>query len=304
MHTLRFTKGMAAVPCRPRRSPHRASERRLGLRSCALPLAPRVFSACSFARFSFRRRCKSAQFSNRYGESKIAEANTNHETYRGHYVDLSAVADRKDSSEMADGFRHQIDIVENSGIPIVIDDFACVGNMLEPALGEQKPMMAAACYGRQVPDSVHERLGASVWESEKGCLVNFDPLTRAIIERTGTVMVRPSTLVDRNSERPVLLHELLHAYHDHVLPGGFSNQEALSWFEEATEKSLYPADQYLMTNEKEFFGVTTSAFLFGRDGSVDRAQIKQAQPDYYKFLAWLFAFDPDRASSVPVASAN
>jgi hypothetical protein len=88
------------------------------------------------------------------------------------------------------------------------------------------------------------------------------------------------------------------------LPGGFSNQAVLSWFKEATEKHLYPADQYLMTNEKEFFAVTTSVFLFGRDGSVDRAQIKQAQPDYYRYLGWLFGFDPDRASSVPVASAN
>jgi hypothetical protein len=246
---------------------------------------------------------------------KIAEANPNHETYRGHYVDLSAVADRKDFSELADGFRHQIDIVENSGvssrvlqffhtIPIVIDDFACVGNMLVPASGEQKPIKADACYARQVSGATRERFGVSVWESEKGWLVNFDPLTRAITERTGTVMVRPSTLVDRNRERPVLLHELLHAYHDHVLPDGFSNQAALSWFKEATEKHLYSADQYLMTNEREFFAVTTSVFLFGRDGSVDRAQIKQAQPDYYRYLAWLFEFDPDRASSVPVASAN
>ena len=249
-------------------------------------------------------------------KSKIAEANPNHETYRGHYVDLSAVADRKDFSELADGLRHQIDIVENSGVsprvlqffqklPIVIDDFACVGNMMVPALGEQKPRMDAACYGRQVPERIRDKhLSASVWDSEKGWLVNFDPLTRAITERTGTVMVRPSPLVDRNRERPILLHELLHAYHDRVLPGGFSNQAVLSWFKEATEKDLYPADQYLMTNEGEFFAVTTSVFLFGRDGSVDRAQIKQAQPDYYKYLAWLFGFDPDRASSVPVASAN
>ena len=164
-------------------------------------------------------------------KSKIAEANPNHETYRGHYVDLSAVADRKDFSELADGLRHQIDIVENSGVsprvlqffqklPIVIDDFACMGDVMVPALGEQKPIMEAACYGRQVPESIREKhLSASVWDSEKGWLVNFDPLTRAITERTGTVMVRPLPLVDRNRERPVLLHELLHAYHDRVLPG-------------------------------------------------------------------------------------
>ena len=35
MNTLRFTKGMAAAPCRPRRSPDRTSERRW-LRGVAL----------------------------------------------------------------------------------------------------------------------------------------------------------------------------------------------------------------------------------------------------------------------------
>jgi hypothetical protein len=118
-------------------------------------------------------------------------------------------------------------------------------------------------------------------------------------------MFRPSTLAGRDRERPVLLHELLHAYQDHILPGGFANPGALSWFKQATDKRLYPADQYLMTNEREFFAVTASVFLFGRDGPVDRAKIREVQPDYYKYLVWLFGFDPpDRTSNIPVALAN
>jgi len=218
-------------------------------------------------------------------KSKIGDANPNHETYRGYYSDLSAVVDRKDFSELADGLRHQIDIVENSGlsprvlqffqtVPIVVDDFACVGNMIEPASGDPKPIMGAACYNRNVPE-------------------------------TGTMMVRPTTLVDRNRERPVLLHELFHAYHDHILPGGFENPAALFWFKQATDKHLYPADQYLMTNAKEFFAVTASVLLFGTDGPIDRAKIREVQPDYYQYLVWLFGFDPDRATGVsPFALAT
>jgi hypothetical protein len=59
-----------------------------------------------------------------------------------------------------------------------------------------------------------------------------------------------------------------------------------------------------MTNEKEFFAVTASVFVFGRDGALTRANIKEKQPDYYKYLVWLFEFDPDCTSSVPLASAN
>jgi hypothetical protein len=117
-------------------------------------------------------------------------------------------------------------------------------------------------------------------------------------------MIRPSTLAGRNLERPVLLHELLHAYHDHFMPGGFGNPVALFWFKQTTDKQLYAANEYLMTNEKEFFAVTASVFLFGRDGPINRAKIKEVQPDYYKYLVWLFGFDPDRGlSASPVASA-
>jgi hypothetical protein len=247
---------------------------------------------------------------------KIGDASPKHETYRGYYSDLSAIADRKDFPELADGLRHQIDIVESSGLssrvlqffqtmPIAIDDFACVGGMTASTSGDPKPLPEAACYSRQVPESMRDKhLSASAWDSEKGWSINFDPLTRAELAHTGVVMFRPSTLAGRDRERPVLLHELLHAYHDHILPGGFTNPAALSWFKQTTDKQLYPADQYLMTNEKEFFAVTASVFLFGRDGAFVRANIKEKQPDYYKYLVWLFEFDPDRTSSVPVALAN
>jgi hypothetical protein len=249
-------------------------------------------------------------------KAKTGEANPNSEIYRGYYSDLSSIADRQDFSKLAAGLRHQIDIVENSGLsprvlqffrtmPVVIDDFACVGDMIASASGDSKPMEASACYSRRVPEIMQDKhLSASVWDSEKGWSTNFDPLTRAEVTHTGVVMYRPSTLADRDRERPVLLHELLHAYHDHILSGGFANPAALSWFKQATDKHFYPADQYLMTNEKEFFAVTASVFLFGRDGPIDRAKIKEVQPDYYKYLVWLFGFDPDRSPSTsPVASA-
>jgi hypothetical protein len=282
----------------------------------ALPLAF-VFSALAFLPGSlFAGDAGLHQLPTVVVKPKTGDASLKHEIYRGHYSDLSTIADRKDFSELADGLRHQIDIVESSGLssrvlqffqtmPIAIDDFACVGNMTAPTSGDPKPITAGACYSRQVPETMQDKhLSASVWDSEKGRSINFDPLTRAELTHTGVVMIRPSTLVGRDRERPVLLHELLHAYHDHILPGGFDNQAALSWFKQTTDKKLYPADQYQMTNEREFFAVTASVFLFGRDLTLVRADIKEKQPDYYKYLVWLFEFDPDRTSNIPVALAN
>src|SRR6202012_5444139 len=117
-------------------------------------------------------------------------------------------------------------------------------------------------------------IGGSAWGSESASQsVNIDPLTQARL--TGVIMIRPSTLLDRNKTRPILLHELLHAYHDRILPGGFSNPAAQSWFTQAS--GLYPADQYLMTNNREFFAVTASVFLSGKDGPLSRADLKDKQ---------------------------
>ena len=81
---------------------------------------------------------------------------------------------------------------------------------------------------------------------------------------------------------------MLHAYHDHILPDGYANHAAKSWFTAASEQAIYPSDQYLMSNEKEFFAVTASVFLSGKDGSLSRNDIKKKQSDYYKYLKWLF----------------
>jgi hypothetical protein len=53
--------------------------------------------------------------------------------------------------------------------------------------------------------------------------------------------------------------------------------------------------------------VTASVFLYGKDGKEPfaRANLKQKQPDYFKYLVWLFGFDPDRGPNAsPVASAD
>ena len=96
-----------------------------------------------------------------------------------------------------------------------------------------------------------------------------------------------------------MLHELLHAYHAGMLPRGFKNPDVLLHYNLAKGEKLYPADAYLLTNEKEFFAVTASVFLYGKDGRFTRSDLKQKQPDYYKYLVRLFELDPDGA---PVAS--
>jgi Anthrax toxin lethal factor, N- and C-terminal domain len=247
--------------------------------------------------------------------AKATEHHPGRETYRGQFFDVSEVADRSDRSEVIDSLRHQIDVVQDlklsprvlkffQTVPVLVDDFACQGYMTNPASGEPKPAMEAACYGRRVPSTIKTGIVASsIWGDEAAPqAMNSDPLQQT--GTTGIVLIRPSTLVDQNKTRPILLHELLHAYHDRILPNGFANHAIQSWFKQASEQSIYPADHYLMSNEREFFAVTASVFLSGKDGSFVRADLKKKQPDYYTYLKWLFEFDPDAPGETPVALAN
>jgi hypothetical protein len=88
--------------------------------------------------------------------------------------------------------------------------------------------------------------------------------------------------------KPIILHELLHAYHDQVLPSGFGNPEIRTFYERG--KKLWPEKSYMLKNAREYFAVTASVYLFGdiKRPPYSRAQIREKQPLYYKWLADLF----------------
>ena len=96
-------------------------------------------------------------------------------------------------------------------------------------------------------------------------------------------------------QQPIILNELLQAYHFLVLPGGFENPDVMTFYNRAIEYHFYPAIEvhdgvrvptFLLTDVRTFFAVTASAFLAG---SVDREpysrqRLKMLQPVYYEWL--------------------
>lgn len=91
-------------------------------------------------------------------------------------------------------------------------------------------------------------------------------------------------------QRPIVLHELLHAYHAFVMPQGARNPDILAFYEEARSGGLYPAGSYVLVNPMEFFAVTGSLYL---SGHVDRPPgtretLRARQPRYYAWLGQLF----------------
>ncbi|MCP1833212.1 MULTISPECIES: hypothetical protein [Bradyrhizobium] len=238
------------------------------------------------------------------GASEAAPSSV--EKYRGYVFDLSENADRKDVTSIADMVRRQLDVVETAGfspkvlqffhrVPIVASEMACLD---EGA--------AAACYGLTPPEwDRGTTRDVTIWDHDKQQWTNSDPLALALDSGIGIIRMRPNMM--RYAKDPVLLHEFLHAYHARLMPNGFENKGIKGFLSQAKSKELFAKEAYALKNQQEFFAVTASIFLAGKDSEHEpytRATLKEKMPDYYKFLVGLFGADPDETGVTPVASAN
>jgi hypothetical protein len=235
-----------------------------------------------------------------------APATAHHESYRGYVFDLSENAERKDVSKIADAVRRQLDVVETAGfspkvlqffhsVPIIASEMAC----LDEGAG-------VACYGSAVPER-DQRVAraATVWSHEKQQWTNPDRVALAADSGIGVIMLRPYMM--QYEKEPVLLHEFLHAYHGKLMPNGFENRGIKAYYSMAKSKGIFAKEAYTLKDHREFFAVTASIFLAGKDSVHEpftRAALKEKMPDYYKYLVGVFGLDPEEVSVTPVASVN
>jgi hypothetical protein len=232
--------------------------------------------------------------------------------YRGFMYDLSDYAGRDDLDKIEENLKHQFDIVQNAGfsskvlsflhsIPVVASDTDCL---------EQGA--ALACYGTIAPNRTgRASYGVTVWNSEKHQWTNPDIIDQAADSGLGVIKLRSS--MTKYTDDPVLLHEFLHAFHNRLMPNSFDNLGVKGAYAEARSKDVFDKKSYTLMNQQEFFAVTASIFLAGKESMHEpktRAVLKEKLPDYYKYLVGLFGFDPDptlpdapAAPATPVASA-
>ncbi len=233
--------------------------------------------------------------------------------YHGFMYDLSEFDGRKDVDKIEENLKHQFDIVENAGfsskvlnffhsIPIVASDTDCL------ELGA-----ALACYGTVAPNRADRAsFGVTVWDSEVHQWTNADIIDQAADSGLGVIMLRSS--MTKYTDDPVLLHEFLHAFHKHMMPNGYDNLGLRGAYGEAKSKGVFGKKSYTLFNQQEFFAITASIFLAGKESIHEpktREALKEKLPDYYKYLVGLFGFDPDPSlpdkpaepPATPVASA-
>ena len=102
----------------------------------------------------------------------------------------------------------------------------------------------------------------------------------------GRVVIPLRSEAPYGSDRPIVLHELCHAYHDMKLADGFSNPTILGFYVQAKQGGKFPGDSYMLSTNPEYFAMMTSVFLHGsaaRDPFV-RDSIRVKQPAMYDWL--------------------
>jgi hypothetical protein len=224
--------------------------------------------------------------------------------YHGFMYNLSEYAGRKDLPALEDNLKHQLDMVENVGLsPRVLEFFRSI-----PIIATDTDCLemgaAAACYGPIAPSRAGHTHAFTVWDSESQKWTNPDIVDLAADTHLGVVMLRPT--MTQYSDDPILLHEFLHAYHARLMPNGFDNLGIKGYYADAKAKDVFEKKAYTLFNDREFFAITASIFLAGKESIHEpktRAVLKEKLPDYYKYLVGVFGFDPEPKSEAPVASA-
>ncbi len=134
----------------------------------------------------------------------------------------------------------------------------------------------------------------------------------AWVKKAGREVAMAKSVEFTNTERfeaetkrmPVfVLHELAHAYHDQVVPGGFKNPDILDAYQKAKDSGAYqavrrwtgekfadkPSEAYAMTNQMEYFAESTESYFDRNDMEpFDRAELQAKDPLMLKVLekAW------------------
>ena len=223
------------------------------------------------------------------------------ETYRGYIYDLSENVDRKDKGAIVDLLKKQLDVVESVGLSPKVLQFFHTVPIVASEMGCTELGAAIACYGSIAPETTARNRTFTVWDSKTMSWSNPNFVDLAADAGPGVIKLRPNML--KYAEDPVILHELLHAYHAKLMAGGLDNLGIKAMYAQTVSKNVFPKEEYAMKNAQEFFAVTASVFLADKESLHEphtRARLKEKMPKYYKFLVELFGFDPE-PSTTPVA---
>jgi len=118
--------------------------------------------------------------------------------------------------------------------------------------------------------------------------IRGNPGIFSIRDGEGAVRIQPIVFP---ANKPILLHELLHAYHFYVLT--LRHPVIVNAYQSASLDGRYPAafqKAHFLQNEKEYFAVTSTIYLFGtiQQPPFNCSVLANTDPAYLAFLEKTF----------------
>ena len=185
-----------------------------------------------------------------------AQSSASHE-FRGFLIDMSnlTVAQRR---ALTPSYLEQIEVIESAGLPVEILSFM-----------KTIPILADPDFSAVGTHALYRRAKAST--NSKGQVV--------------------TDLTPMEAKRPILLHEMLHAYDANQW--NYSNPTVMAAYERATHEKLYSANalkSHFLANAREYFAISGTIYLVGRiqQEPFTCDILAQKQRKYLEFLEQLF----------------
>jgi hypothetical protein len=176
-------------------------------------------------------------------------------------------------------------IADNESHGFTIDD-----RLLDSSQKAEFSARASASLFEQLAIVESVGLPPDMLDFFKKTRIVIDPALRgnpgifSVINGEGQVTVQPAAFP---AKKPILLHELLHAYHFKI--ASLRNPAILAGFDAASRAGVYPPAfhrAHFLENPKEFFAVTSTIYLFGRiqQPPFDCKVLAANDPAYLAFL--------------------
>jgi hypothetical protein len=154
----------------------------------------------------------------------------------------------------------------------------------------QKPAKTIKALKAQIDLVEHVGLPPKVLDFMRGVPITAVPGASpepGLYVRGKGLLIHAKNLDDK---RPVVLRQMLYAYQDQVLPGGFGNPDVARFRREAAGKHVWPNTATMLKDDPDYFAMTASAYLYGTitREPYRRADLCKSQPDVCVWLGGLF----------------
>jgi hypothetical protein len=154
----------------------------------------------------------------------------------------------------------------------------------------QSPDLTVRAVQRQIDLVDHVGLSPSMLGQMRAQRIFADPTAQgeaAAYQPGRGVLIKIKRL---DAKKPVLLVGLLKAYHDQYLATGDAGRDIADFRAEAARDHVWPKTALMLQSDTDYFALTGAAYLYGAitREPYSRADLRQTQPRYARWLAMLF----------------